>query len=193
MASKTFVALFRGVNVGGRRAMPMVELRALAAGIGLEGARTLIQSGNLVFRANRPCASVEERLSREAERRFGFSCPAIVRGRRAFEASLAGDPFPEESISAPDHVFVAFARGHLPGGAIGCASSRDPASGSRGPRGRSGSTSRPGSPGRRSRRIASRGPSDRSSRCGTPARRGASPNSWPRSKEGADPGQNCLR
>jgi len=45
----TFVALLRGVNVGGKALVPMADLRAVLSALGLEDVRTYIQSGNVVF------------------------------------------------------------------------------------------------------------------------------------------------
>ena len=49
----TFVALLRGVNVGGAKRVPMAELRTLLSGLGYTGVATLLNSGNAVFRADR--------------------------------------------------------------------------------------------------------------------------------------------
>ncbi|MEU6591968.1 DUF1697 domain-containing protein [Streptomyces sp. NPDC046881] len=51
----TYIALLRGVNVGGSARIAMKDLRALFAGMGFEDVRTYLQSGNVVFRA--PTAS----------------------------------------------------------------------------------------------------------------------------------------
>jgi uncharacterized protein (DUF1697 family) len=45
----TYAALLRGINVGGSRKVPMAELRTLMEGLGYEGVRTYLQSGNAVF------------------------------------------------------------------------------------------------------------------------------------------------
>ena len=47
----TYLALLRGINVGGRKLIAMSDLRDLFAALGLEEARSLLQSGNLVFRS----------------------------------------------------------------------------------------------------------------------------------------------
>ncbi|HZR47037.1 MAG TPA: DUF1697 domain-containing protein [Candidatus Manganitrophaceae bacterium] len=49
----TFVALLRGVNVSGRKAIPMAALRESCEGLGLDQVRTYLQSGNVVFSAER--------------------------------------------------------------------------------------------------------------------------------------------
>ena len=46
-----WVALLRGVNVGGANTVPMAELRALAEGLGWANVRSYIASGNLLFEA----------------------------------------------------------------------------------------------------------------------------------------------
>ena len=49
---KTFIALLRGINVGGHKKVPMAELRELLTKIGLENVQTYIQSGNVVFQSS---------------------------------------------------------------------------------------------------------------------------------------------
>ena len=41
-----YVALFRGINVGGRRILPMQQLREIPESLGCENVRTYIQSGS---------------------------------------------------------------------------------------------------------------------------------------------------
>ena len=76
-ASKTFVALLRGINVGGKSVISMTELRALFSSLGFEDVATYIQSGNVVFRS--PTAGegvVVAKLEREIAgfRRQPFPC-----------------------------------------------------------------------------------------------------------------------
>jgi uncharacterized protein (DUF1697 family) len=46
----THLALIRAINVGGHKPMPMADLRALLAELGFDEPRSLLQTGNLVFR-----------------------------------------------------------------------------------------------------------------------------------------------
>jgi uncharacterized protein (DUF1697 family) len=48
---KSYVALFRGINVGGRNLLPMKKLTTLLARQGCQDIKTYIQSGNVVFAA----------------------------------------------------------------------------------------------------------------------------------------------
>ena len=49
MSSTGWVALLRGINVGGRNSVPMAELRRVFEANGAQGVSTYIQSGNVVF------------------------------------------------------------------------------------------------------------------------------------------------
>ena len=49
--SRTHIALLRGINVGGRNALPMRHLVSMFEDAGCERVRTYIQSGNVVFEA----------------------------------------------------------------------------------------------------------------------------------------------
>jgi uncharacterized protein (DUF1697 family) len=106
----TFIALLRGINVGGKNLLPMAELRALCAGLGWEGVQTYIQSGNVVFRARTPRATLEQALERAIARRFDLAIPVIVRAARDWPALLAGNPFPEAARKEPNAVMVALSR-----------------------------------------------------------------------------------
>ena len=46
---ETFVALLRGINVGGNNILPMSELKALCEEAGFKNVRTYIQTGNVIF------------------------------------------------------------------------------------------------------------------------------------------------
>ena len=48
-----WIALFRGINVGGNNILPMAELRALMENLGAQDIQTYIQSGNCVFAMDR--------------------------------------------------------------------------------------------------------------------------------------------
>ena len=50
---KTYIALFRGINVGGSNVLPMKELKRVLEGLGLGDVRTYIQSGNVIFKTKK--------------------------------------------------------------------------------------------------------------------------------------------
>jgi uncharacterized protein (DUF1697 family) len=107
----TYLALLRGINVGGHKRVEMAALRQLATGLGLADARTLLQTGNLVFRApGRPAAEIEEALESETRRRLGVTVDFVVRTARALTALVAANPFPSQARTDPAHLLVLFAK-----------------------------------------------------------------------------------
>ena len=117
-----WVAWLRGVNVGkagaGRKAVPMAELRALAAGLGWRGAQTYIQSGNLVFAADGEASALAAALERAIAARWGFDAPVVVSGLADLHALLDACPFPEAAATRPQLVHVGFTGAELPDGAV---------------------------------------------------------------------------
>jgi uncharacterized protein (DUF1697 family) len=71
-----YVALLRGVNVGGNRKIPMPELRDLFEALGYSAVVTFIQSGNVVFSAEQPVSAVS--LDAAIEERFGIANADVV-------------------------------------------------------------------------------------------------------------------
>jgi uncharacterized protein (DUF1697 family) len=99
------IALFRAVNVGGRKATS-AELKALAEELGLEDARTLLQTGNLVFRSARTGAELEAKIERAFATHFGFASEVLVRNGRQWRAALAANPHAEMAEKDPSHLVI---------------------------------------------------------------------------------------
>ena len=105
MAVTSRIALLRAVNVGGRKLL-MAELRQLAADLGLEAPRTLIQSGNLVFGSAMDGAELETLLERETLARLGIATDFIVRGPEAWRDLIAANPHRDMAKHDPAHLMV---------------------------------------------------------------------------------------
>ncbi len=106
----SFVALLRGVNVGKAKRVPMVELRTLLTELGYTGVKTLLNSGNAVFRAAKGssakhAADIGAAISRKLE----VEVPVIVKSAAELAAIISGNSI---DVQAHDHprLVVAFAR-----------------------------------------------------------------------------------
>ncbi|MGL5839087.1 MAG: DUF1697 domain-containing protein [Sphingorhabdus sp.] len=88
-----WIALFRGINVGGNNKLPMAELRELASELGFDDPKTYIQSGNLVFGSEKSAFDLEKILGDAVEKRFGFRAQIIIRNADALIAALDANPF----------------------------------------------------------------------------------------------------
>jgi uncharacterized protein (DUF1697 family) len=90
-ARSVYVALLRGVNVGGSGRVPMKELRELFELLGFEDVRTLIQSGNVIFRAAKmPSPST---LQAAIAERFQITSPVVLRTSSELVKIIRNDPF----------------------------------------------------------------------------------------------------
>jgi uncharacterized protein (DUF1697 family) len=108
---KTYIALFRGINVGGNNLLPMKELKRLLEDNGCVDVQTYIQSGNAVFRsAARDVARLAAQVAGAVSRRYGFEPRVLVLDRGALEKTAARNPFPE-AREHPTSVHVFFLEG----------------------------------------------------------------------------------
>lgn len=101
-----FVALLRGINVGGANRMPMAELRDHCAGLGWRAVETYIQSGNVVFTADAKASRLEAELEKEIERRFGLRIPVVVRSAAEWPKLAAANPFPGAAETEPNRLML---------------------------------------------------------------------------------------
>jgi uncharacterized protein (DUF1697 family) len=107
----TFVALVRGINVGGHNRVAMQDLRRLCERLGLEDVKTLLQSGNVVFRStDRDAARLEMRLEQETVKRLGVKQPFFVRTADEWAAIVKRNPFPDEATSDPGRLVAVLLR-----------------------------------------------------------------------------------
>lgn len=106
-----WIALLRAVNVSGVNRLPMAEFRGLLEGLGYEGARTYIQSGNAVFRSARAAPQIAAEIADGVHAGFGFRPPVLMLTRTALAAAVAGNPWAGEP---GDKVHVFFMDRELP-------------------------------------------------------------------------------
>lgn len=93
-----WIALFRGINVGGRNSIPMAELREDLSSIGLRDVRTYIQSGNVVFTAaSRSPSSLATKIRRIVKDNRDFQPEVIVLCQSDLENSINRNPFKTET------------------------------------------------------------------------------------------------
>lgn len=93
-AAPAFVALLRGINVGGRHKIAMADLRAMFSGLGFGGVATYIQSGNVVFTSTLgDVAELMAAIDEAIETTFGFRAPAVLRSAGQLAAVAVANPF----------------------------------------------------------------------------------------------------
>ena len=104
-----FVALLRGINVGGNNILPMKDFRELLAGLGCENVATYIQSGNAVFEYDGCSTDLSRLISDAVESGFGFRPSVMVLTASEFAEVGAANPF-VEAVSEPKSLHIWFLR-----------------------------------------------------------------------------------
>ena len=106
MPSSTWIALLRGVNVGGGNKLAMPALRETFGALGFGEVRTYIQSGNVVFTADPATGrEVEDAVERMLEKRFEIPILVVIRSRDELAATIAGAPANHGSDELRSDVF----------------------------------------------------------------------------------------
>ena len=107
-ASKTYVALLRGINVGRAKRVAMADLRSLVEGLGYKNVRTLLNSGNVVFTASTASAGdAAQHIERGLLKKIGIASRVTVLSGAELAVAVRDNPLLEV---ATDHsrLFVAF-------------------------------------------------------------------------------------
>lgn len=90
---KTYLALLRGVNVGGKAKLPMAELRDTLAKEGLLDIRTYIQSGNVIFKSSEADRlKLAKLVSKNIKNNFDIDCEVVVFDDKEWSDIIAAAP-----------------------------------------------------------------------------------------------------
>ena len=106
-----YIALLRGINVSGQKPVPMADLQKLFESLGFKGAKTLIQTGNVVFRSDKakPDADALVGLIEKAiAKKFGFEVTVILRTLEEFRSVLEGNPWGKKKLADGERVYISF-------------------------------------------------------------------------------------
>jgi uncharacterized protein (DUF1697 family) len=106
--SLTYVALLRGINLGGNNRVSMKDLAEMFVTAGCGGVRTYIQSGNVIFSAapglSAPLPSL---ISAKIARRFGYKIPVVLRTSEQLAKVIRSNPFLKAGV-AEEELHVLF-------------------------------------------------------------------------------------
>lgn len=105
----TYVALLRGINVGGRNKVAMADLKRVLDALGHTDVRTYVNSGNVVFEAaGRASATEGDRLAGVIEKaissELGVSPAVLVRSAAELATTAGANPYQDESDPKKVHV-----------------------------------------------------------------------------------------
>jgi uncharacterized protein (DUF1697 family) len=104
-----YLALLRGINVGGRNKVAMADLREVATSLGHTDVATYIQSGNLIFTSPaKSTSALADALEKEIASRLAVKPAVVVLSAADLAGAIAGTPFPDEPN--PKYVHAVFRR-----------------------------------------------------------------------------------
>jgi uncharacterized protein (DUF1697 family) len=90
------IALFRGINVGGKNSLPMKELVEILEELGCRNVRTYIQSGNAVFQTKeKSVTQLSIKITAAIAKRRGFAPFVLLLSAEELERAISENPFPE--------------------------------------------------------------------------------------------------
>lgn len=89
----TYIALFRGINVGGKRPLPMKSLRELLVGLGLQRVETYIQSGNVVFQSDESRDELRDAIGTAVLQHHGFAPQLLILNGPELLTAIEDNPY----------------------------------------------------------------------------------------------------
>ncbi|WP_433772267.1 DUF1697 domain-containing protein [Bacillus wiedmannii] len=103
-----YIALLRGINVGGHKVIKMTDLKKVFESIGLKQVKTYIQSGNVAFESKEEMSFLKERIEREIKNVFDFDVPVMLRTNEEFINTIKHSPYNTDTLLDGESIHVAF-------------------------------------------------------------------------------------
>ena len=94
-----YIALLRGINVGGKNIIKMVDLKQVFESIGLCEVKTYIQSGNVLFKSNEAEEFLCNKIEHEIEAVFAIPVKVILRTSTELEQIIFNCPFSKDEVT----------------------------------------------------------------------------------------------
>lgn len=104
-----YISMLRGINVGAHKRIKMEKLRSSCEALGFEKVRTFIQSGNVIFEAEKVSpTAISETIEKQILSDFGFSVDVISRTRDELAKIIRNNPLLKEKGLDPSKLHIAF-------------------------------------------------------------------------------------
>lgn len=103
-----YIALLKGINVGGKNKIKMADLKHLFEKIGCHSVHTYINSGNVLFKSEEDEATLVKRIEDEIKRDLGLAIKVVIRTNQELEQIIAANPYREAVDPKGKNVNVGF-------------------------------------------------------------------------------------
>ena len=107
MKTNTYIALFRGINIGGHHTLPMKDLVRILQEMGFENIKTYIQSGNVVFQSTKTQRnSIAKDISQKISDIYGFEPKVLLLDQATLQDAIKNNPFETSDGKALHIIFL---------------------------------------------------------------------------------------
>lgn len=104
-----YVVFLRGINVGGNKQVPMIELAKVLSANGFKNVKTLLNSGNVVLESNQPDKeNLTKQIEDILEKKFGWRIAVILRSMDEIQELIKQDPFENIKVTNNTRLYVTF-------------------------------------------------------------------------------------
>ncbi|MCL5992285.1 MAG: DUF1697 domain-containing protein [Bacteroidetes bacterium] len=107
---ETYISILRGINVSGQKKIQMADLKALYEELKLKEVITYIQSGNVIFKAEKKLSGTElsKRIEKKIFEKYNFDVPVIIRTISEMKKVLSVNPFLKQKGIDIESLYVTF-------------------------------------------------------------------------------------
>lgn len=104
-----YLALLRGINVGGNKKVPMAELTNMLLDLGFWDVKTFLNSGNVLFESSLGNENeIQKSISEGIEKIFGFEVKVILRDMQKIQKLMETDPFSAVPLNKDVRLYISF-------------------------------------------------------------------------------------
>ena len=103
----TYIGLLRAINLGSHNKIAMSDLREMLERLGFDEPRTLLLSGNIVFKSDsNSSAKLEQQLERASTNHLHVTTDYFLRSAREWQEIVENNPFTKEAKADPARVIM---------------------------------------------------------------------------------------
>jgi uncharacterized protein (DUF1697 family) len=102
-----YVAFLRGINVGGKTKVPMMQLRKVFEDAGFTNVKTLLNSGNVIFETSSQ-ADLVSKIEIVLEKEFGWHIDVLLRSMDELQKLVQKEPFKGVKVTSEVRLYVTF-------------------------------------------------------------------------------------
>ena|ERR1051325_8043414 len=104
-----FVALLRGINVGGNKMVKMEDLKKWFAALGFKNVKTILATGNILFESNNDEeVAVGKKIANKLKAELGFEVGVQIRPLEELQKLADRNPFKKIKVTPETRLYITF-------------------------------------------------------------------------------------